>query len=276
MPGSFAYSPNAVEAWSIIRDGFEFDHSSDCAGEGCVHSLRDDPDTIVIVRRGFLGEDVAKVTWKAGKLYISAEESGMLELSDWLNNFDWGNEEIKLSNGQAVGVGYDGFVKTANTMRSEVLDAMRTICSKHGQTLLQTKVVYTGYSRGGGLVQVFAFAHLTEGLVKSENAFLYTFGSPRALQTKEADYLHDALLNRAERYVEGSDPVPALPFSFMGLSYLHHDVSEDKYKHVGTVFAKKTERDYPKVLKPWGVLDHLTYGAKVANQENGQTPRSKL
>ena len=216
-----------------------------------------------------------KVSWRSGVLFVAAEESGMLDVSDWLRNFDVGNEQIFFKD-VSLGVGYDGFVKTANATEKEVVTAMEELCQRNGQALSQVKVVYTGYSRGGGLVQVYAYAQIKGGFVKGENASLFTFGSPRALQAAEAEYLKQQLEGRAERYVHRGDPVPALPFSIMGLSYLHRDASQDKYRHVGKVYADDTDPEFPKFPKLWRVLDHLKYDDVISSQERANSATSRL
>ena len=86
-----------------------------------------------------------------------------------------------------LGQGTSGFVRAYNALKDQVYDKIRTRCENYGTT----DFVYSGYSRGGAICSVFAFAHMRDGWFGSSNGArrveLVTFGAPRVLIKQESD-----------------------------------------------------------------------------------------
>jgi hypothetical protein len=107
--------------------------------------------------------------------------------------------------------------------------------------------VFAGYSRGGGLAQVAAYAMWKEGLVAQNKMKLVTFGSPRALNDNESDQIHGMFLQY--RLVYGNDPVATMPPTWIGFEHFGIPVR----------YGGSFTRDEPHITNPLDIGDHSKY-----------------
>lgn len=101
----------------------------------------------------------------------------------------------------SIGKGSSAFIPAFNSMRVALWSRMvSTGCtSKHA-------IIFTGYSRGAGIITPMAYAVWRNGLIPANKMRLVTFGSPRVLTAPTSDEMHlkftqRRLLYRLDPYV---------------------------------------------------------------------------
>mmetsp|Transcript_23480 Transcript_23480/g.74841 ORF Transcript_23480/g.74841 Transcript_23480/m.74841 type:complete len:324 (+) Transcript_23480:71-1042(+) len=226
--------------------------------------------------------DDVQVTLENRTCVVVAQETSRFDLDDWLDNTDQGFDPIMaiqpvfgqdISCGCAergtswspyfiwwpckvfnecehfpvLGEGYDGFTKQYNSMRHDIWDA---IVSRCGLDLNEYRFV--GYSRGGAIMSVVAFALFAESLLPAESMKLVTFGAPRSLESLSSDLVHGQF--EQFRVVYRSDVVPMLPIS---------SFFSNKLKHFGELVCNTCAfddgRDAPPFSRGFSGQDHLEY-----------------
>mmetsp|Transcript_3573 Transcript_3573/g.6857 ORF Transcript_3573/g.6857 Transcript_3573/m.6857 type:complete len:268 (+) Transcript_3573:160-963(+) len=184
------------------------------------------------------GTDVMSVMRDHDSLTCHIKVQGSTTVEDWFHNILIGTEPIysikkcKTEGRKGcvrVGRGMKGFVGAFNKMRHLMWDQMQTKCNS------TDTYVFSGHSRGGAIAQIASVVVYSEKLVPKEQIKLVTFGAPRAIKSRLSDRIH--LKFEQWRLVNRKDPVPSLPYSFMG------------YKHFGSMVCHEcnyeTQRDAP-------------------------------
>jgi len=210
--------------------------------------------------------DAALVKRVGSTCYIIAQETN--EAGDWWDNLSTGSTAIMSSKKKtvadsscgckksawygcaqykscsayyALGNGFKGFTLTYNAMRLALWNKINSVCSSS-----DTKI-FGGYSRGGGIMNIMAYAMHKEGLISSMK--LVTFGSPRALGKSESDAVHGKF--EQYRMIYKKDPVPSLPYGWMGV------------KHYGAMRCNQCGYDEARDAPGWGwptdAKDHTSY-----------------
>ncbi|XP_052276013.1 uncharacterized protein LOC127875198 [Dreissena polymorpha] len=124
------------------------------------------------------------------------------------------------------------------------------------------EVVVTGYSLGGALASLTAYALVKEGVVAKDRLTLYTFGSPR-VGGKRYSIDHDETVPNSWRIINWHDIAPMLPLEIAG--YYHHKTAvlyiDNIFPDLGYIVCTDEEKDVRCQLPvPWPSLDqHTTY-----------------
>ncbi|GBG26065.1 Mono- and diacylglycerol lipase, partial [Hondaea fermentalgiana] len=223
-------------------------------------------DAVVVYRKtdtiyGTSGGTTGQACW------VLAEESG-LDIADWIDNLDLGDEDIwsiknyyhrteacgcedwtwwwcskykACSRTKSHGDGFDGFVKPYNNMRYSIWSRIQSTCSTND------RLIMAGYSRGGGILNSLAYVMYKDGLWSTSKMMLVTFGSPRVLSDGLSDEVHGKF--QQLRFVNDDDIVPSVPYGWMG------------YKHFGTNKNSNGNEGRDKPGFSYSIPDHLGYGS---------------
>jgi hypothetical protein len=125
------------------------------------------------------GNDRATVFVDGGDCFVLAEES--LTDADWDNNKKQGSTPIlALWGTNTIGNAYKGFTEAYNSMRAGI--AQRIDASCKGKRL-----VLVGFSRGGAIMNLVAYALRRDGRYNTQQMVLITFGCPRTLGDAPSD-----------------------------------------------------------------------------------------
>ena len=192
------------------------------------------------------GHDRATVFVEGGDCFVLAEES--LSDADWTNNKKQGSTPIlALWGNNTIGNAYTGFTEAYNSMRVGI--AQRIDASCKGK-----RIVLVGYSRGGAIMNLIAYALRRDGRYNAQTMVLITFGCPRTLGDAPSDFLYaEAKKFTHLRLIYKKDPVPALPFSWMG-NGLKHSVEPNCFQ-----CGYKESRDAPGWAWPGDQGAHTEY-----------------
>jgi len=131
-------------------------------------------------------------------------------------------------------------------MRSGIWSRIQSKCNSND------RLVLAGYSRGAGILNALAYVLYKDSLWPLTKMAYVNFGSPRTLSDDLSDEVHGKFTQL--RLVYKKDPVPSVPYGWMG------------YKHFGTMKCNdcgySEGRDKPDFA--WGIdggfLQHLGYG----------------
>uniref|UniRef100_A0A0G4I061 EGF-like domain-containing protein n=1 Tax=Chromera velia CCMP2878 TaxID=1169474 RepID=A0A0G4I061_9ALVE len=135
--------------------------------------------------------------------FIYAEDTG--SLADWLSNANAIPTFIKkLHSEESIGLGHAGFVNQANHMRQSIWSKMQFLCSN------ADSYVFSGYSRGGGIMQAFAAIVAESGEIPLSKMELITYGFPRCLGDRTASQTFVQQLKHS-RVIFIDDVVPRVP-----------------------------------------------------------------
>lgn len=131
---------------------------------------------------------------------------GSDDLEDWLRNLSF-----KSTKDHFFGKVHSGFLKNYKQMEWSVIDQFMKLLDPEG-----IGVQIIGHSAGGSLAEMFALRLSTLG----HYVHLHTFGSPRVGKGEYKRKFQDSKLIKYDRYVNGKDPVPRLPRSYMGYKHV--------------------------------------------------------
>jgi hypothetical protein len=160
------------------------------------------------------GHDRATVFVEGDDCYVLAEES--LSDEDWTNNKKQGSTPIlALWDNSTIGKAYTGFTEAYNSMRVGIAQRIDARCKGK-------RIVLVGYSRGGAIMNIIAYALRRDGRFNAQTMVLITFGCPRTLGDAASDFLYaEAKKFTHLRLIYKKDPVAAIPFSWMGDGLKH-------------------------------------------------------
>lgn len=220
------------------------------------------------------GTDKVKIVKKENQCFIVSKQSD--DAGDWIRNMEIGKEYIlsSLSSGQyeycgckikrfyflckeyhtcykRYGQGYHGFVIAYNHMRLRIRELFEQLCSD------VSIINYVGYSRGGAISTILAYAHKMDGLITSKQSInLITFGAPRVLEKKDASEIQLFLTEsyRAVRF--GRDMISSLPPAWFG-----NITNEDElFYHVGkTIIPDTVSMNGPDAFSTFDFEAHFHY-----------------
>ena len=168
--------------------------------------------------------DFANISEDSVGYYIAHKSIGDYELVALaIRGFDYAQE---WANNLKIGKtgNHAGFEERAN----EIYDSLKTYLNTYSGK--EIKLWMTGYSRGGGIVNVLASQIMKEKSdisIKKENLFVYTFEAPRGL-TEENAVEYQNVFN----YVNNMDPVPKLAPEEYGLYRCGKDIIINQDKDV--------------------------------------------
>lgn len=148
---------------------------------------------------------------------------GTSDLAGWLSDLksinlvDLTEQGVKCSyEGTPCKVG-DGFMKNYNSLQGKIVSNLKTIgCSK------SSPLTVVGHSLGAAEAAIAMFDLKNQGYTISES---YTYGQPRVGDSTFAKAF-EAQFGSVEpfRITHNEDPVPHLPFEFMGFSHTTTEV----------------------------------------------------
>ncbi|GBG26062.1 Mono- and diacylglycerol lipase [Hondaea fermentalgiana] len=241
-------------AWAVVEEAETLGYSGGVSYEN---------DAVLVLRKsdtafGTSGSTSGYACW------VTAQATG--DIADWLDNLDVGDEDIKsiatysirdescgcakytwwwcstyktCTTYKSYSNGYDGFVKPHNNMRLSIWSQISSTCSSNDRLILN------GYSRGGGVMNAFAYAVYKDGLWETSRMVLVTFGSPRVLSDDLSDEIHGQFTQM--RFVHDDDIVPSVPYGWMG------------YKHFGTNKNSNGDEGRDKPGFSTSISDHTSY-----------------
>lgn len=137
---------------------------------------------------------------------------------------------------------HEGFKNASTIVESDLMDYITT----NGFDLENTKILLTGYSRGGGVANLLANRLLKEDFIAEERFYVYTFEAPASVADENVEECSNVF-----NILNSADPVPMIPPTAYGLTRCGTDI--DIYNSSVDKLCKKFDKDL--VLPEFTPLD---------------------
>ena len=232
-------------------------------GHGCddwsCPSCQGSMETVVVSNSTTQANGFVGYTSDLNRIVVAFAGTDPLVIKNWIDDIDTVKIPFKgYSPGAPVNCSacsvHRGFYRTYMSVQTQVAGAVAQFRERYPNASL----IVTGHSLGAAIAQHAALDLQGGG---ESIQFLYNFGQPRTGNEEFSAYSTGLLGGRTFRITHHKDPVPQLPFQWMGF---HHEPLEIFYNELNTAFKicdgsgedpKCSDQYYLDV----NVADHLTY-----------------